>query len=167
MELAINDTEKYRFNIGKGLGDILFGFTEKQVVEILGLPPEYEYDIIQNGEAGDISPDDDFFINEEKIFLYEDLKISFIYFDCVYHGLTIQTDYKLIINGINIFDKNNEEIFGLLEEIYKEKSLTFGFEKSIFEELENHEEIDFPAIGLSLFFEENKLINVTIEKPME
>ena len=125
----------YNIIPGIGINDIVFGMTQRQVIEVLGEPdkeinPNEEGDIVYiYNSIGDFHFDSD-----------EDFRLS---------SMEIEVNPELMISGINIFNKNRNEILELFEE-----------ENAEIKELENEEgpfetSIDFPALCLTVYLDEN------------
>jgi len=147
----------YLYKIGWGLDNISFDATESEVKKILGEPDEIERDVYVNEKEG---------INDETVdYFYDNLSLSikFNYFDNEYVGLTIFTN-KLIYNSEDWFSLPKRKVIKIIREIYLERNLVYAFQKEKYKNSET-EEYNFKAIGLTIWFENNELDYLCIDKP--
>jgi len=150
----------YLFKIGVGLDNISFDAKESDVIKLLGKPNKIERDSYIDEKQG---------FNDETIYYsYDNLGIfiKFNYFDNEYYGLTINTN-KLIFNNQNWFLLTKRKIINIIKEVYREKDLSYTFEK---EKLNVYgcevEKYEFETIGLTIWFENNKIDDLYINKPV-
>ena len=78
--------------------------------------------------------------------------------------LGIQTE-KLIYEGENWYDYKKKELINIIKKIYQKKNFLFDFDITEIK-CTNEKQYDFYEIGATLFFQNNKLTNVIISKPI-
>jgi len=149
----------YLFKIGWGFGNIPFDATESEVLNLLGEPDKIERDVYVNENED---------IKDETVDYYYDkigLSFKFFYFNNELDEMAIFTN-KLIYNDENWFSLSKRTILKTIKEIYKERNLVYSYkiEKyNIYDlKIDNY---GFDAIGLTIWFENNKLDDLCINKP--
>jgi hypothetical protein len=150
MQMETNDSINYQFNIGKGLGSILFDMSEGDFINILNNANDIDVDIYEEG------------IEETKRFHYKDLgvMISISMYGGEFEPVKIFSK-KLIISNVDLYQLKKSEIRRLIVVVHKDLDIEFV------EELagDNCEtEIFYPTIGLTLWFDNEVLIDTCIEK---
>ncbi len=147
IPLKLNNID-YNFKIGKGIAGINFDYSLQDVLKLLGKPDKKQEDSVslylEYRQYG-------LFLSYEK----ENKELI---------DLGIGTE-QLIYEGKNWYNFNKNELIGIIKNIYKKKNYTFDFETSEIECI-NEEQLDFYEIGVTLFFNKNKLESVDISKPI-
>lgn len=148
---------EYNFIPGEKFGEISFTDTEHDIVKKIGAPTSMNTEIYEKDE------------NCDKTIYYEylDLGISlkFNYFNHNYHGLTLSSK-KAILNSVNLYDLQKNEILKAIEKIYRQKKIPFEPETENYDLIEYEEsKYDFDEIGVSLWFSNNTLNDIYLTAP--
>ncbi len=129
----------YNFKIGKGLG---------QITNLLGVPDK----IIDDKEFISLQ-----YNNLGLLIDYESENDQLI-------DLNIYTKTFLYENK-NWFQFNKNDLLQTVRNIYNKMNLEYDLNYNKINSL-NEEQYDFDDIGITLFFNENKLSNVCVSKPI-
>lgn len=147
-------TSNLLINPKKGYGDILFGMTYDEVINLLGSPDE-EID----------SKDEDFVLEDDpisKTIFYDELGAA-LYFELqpeneLYILESIDVDNEeAVLFGKKVFELETKELVKFIENETKEKG-----EVEEDEDFPTYKIIDFEEAGISLQFDNDELITVTI-----
>ncbi len=144
----INKQMNYNFQIGKGIAGINFDFSVDKVIQLLGEPNQRYEDSIS------------LYLQYEKLGLllaYEREKEKWI-------DLDIKTK-KLIYEGKNWYDYDKNELIEIIKYIYKKNNYTFDFDLTELDVI-GEEQYDFYEIGVTLFFNKNKLKSIDVSMPI-
>jgi len=147
----------YLFKVGSGLDNLTFDTTESDALKLLGNPDKIEREVYENAYES---------IKDETVRFYyksSGLKLKFNYFDNEYDGLTISTN-KLIYNSEDWFSLSKRKVIKIIKEIHQERNLVYVFEKEKYKNSET-EEYNFNAIGLTIWFEDNRVDDLCIFRP--
>ena len=149
--MRISDSFNYEFVFGQGLGEISFDMDENELYSKLKSPGSTDSDVYEKG------------VEETKRDHYPDygLLISKSMYDGIIDPLKIFTK-KLIVAGSDLYSL---KLTTLRKHIVLEHDrLQIEFlEKVVGEPFET--EISYPRLGLTVWFENEKLIDACIEKP--
>ena len=138
----------YNFKIGDGFADIKFDYTHNQIINTLGKPNKI--------------------YNEDVLFALEYDKLG-LYFSYNKHNNKL-SELDIFTEKISYLNKNwyslkKRNLLNEIKNIYKNKKLKYKFSYDKYEELKD-EQYNFHEIGVTLFFENNKLYNVCLAKPI-
>ena len=127
----------------KGFGDLEFGMTLEEVVEIIGKPDKQEK--IEPVEDGDDS--------HIVVLDYYNLDLS-LYFEGdsvskLYNFYTVNE--KTTLYGINIFELNKDELIGLMAK---------NGHKNYVEDTDDGDCVTVEDVNIDFYFDENELVEV-------
>jgi len=141
--------------IKKGYGEIIFGTPYNQIVEKLGIPSE----IIDSRDDKEEQSDE--FVDSLTAFFDEHGLAMFFEMLDEDKGMTLQSieidDNNALMFNENIFNLRKNELIKFLEKNLKEKSVID--DDKVFEE---YDIIDFENNGVSLLFEDDSLVSITL-----
>ncbi len=139
----------YDLHIGKGIGNINFNDSYQDIISLLGKPDKiFEEDIL-------------FALH------YENLGLYFYYDkDCdKLDNLNIMTD-KINYKNKNWYNLSKNKIFEIIKSICRNRNLEFEYDyDDDYSDKTKH--YQFHNIGVSLFFKNKRLSNVSISEPLK
>lgn len=144
--MQIKDKGINNFIINKGLNNILFSHSEKELLSLLGKPKEEEYDKIA----------------ESKSLFYDNFMI-------VLHYIENKVDYMSIhLNSLNIFGTDisllsKVDLVDTLRKIYRKEGKKYKYE---YEEDEFEELFFFESLGLSVWYQDSFVSDICIHEVM-
>ena len=146
MEKMVSNSNFYP-NVG--LGDLLFKYDQNEVLSILGLPEEKEIDQVN---------DSDYTVR----FFYKALGYSFHfhYEDNAFNYSSIHSK-RIILDNEDFSMITKERIIGVIKDYYLKKDLVYD-EKYSFDESVNEETYSFDNIGLTIWFENNRISDICV-----
>lgn len=141
------------FYPGKGVGKIEFSFNEDDIVEALGEADEIDEDTISETES-------------VVSVLYYDLGLDFFveYIDDD-QILSIHSD-DIILDDKNIAPMEQDEMLQFMRTYHEKNNLEFLHEKAIDEETDEECHY-FDNIGLTLWYEEDTLVDICCQDPAD
>ncbi len=140
----------YNFQIGKGIAGINFDYTVDRVIQTLGKPDKRQEDSVS------------LYLQYERfgLFLsYEKQKQKQKYID-----LSIETDI-LLYEGKNWYNYNKTKLLKIIQKIYKKKNYIFDYNLTKIDTIKECQ-YNFFEIGVTLFFQKNKLKSIDVSKPI-
>jgi hypothetical protein len=134
-----------------GLGNILFSFQEREIINVLGIPDKKEIDnLTDTGYA---------------IYLYynqQGISPSIYYENEAFESLHISTD-DLILNNVKFSTLTKDEIVKCIEDYHCKNKLQYLC-KYIYEKEVNEDYYYFKNIGLTIWFEGDLISDICVQK---
>jgi hypothetical protein len=154
MQEQTKDNLDYTFHVGEGIGLINFNLTENELLKLLGTPDDIDIDLYEEK------------VEETKRLHYTQrgLMITISMYDRIVDPLKIFTN-KLYINGIDVYKFDMPTDFrSYVQKAYESLQIEF------IDTAQNNEselELYCPRLGLTAWFQDDKLIDLCLEKPTD
>ncbi|MDR0874463.1 MAG: hypothetical protein LBN27_13535 [Prevotellaceae bacterium] len=134
-----------------GLGDILFSFQENDIVKILGNPDEREIDVFNSSEYA---------IN---LYYYKiNIHPSIYYENGEFDYSSISTE-DIILDNVKFSSLTKDEIVKFIDDYHNKHGLQYLC-KYEYEEDVNEECYFFENIGFTIWFEENTISDICVQR---
>ncbi|MDL2262453.1 hypothetical protein LJC11_03005 [Bacteroidales bacterium OttesenSCG-928-I21] len=134
-----------------GLGNILFSFQENDIIKMLGTPDERKIDV--------------FNLSESAIYLYYDeikIHLSIYYENGKFDHLSIGTE-DIVLDSVRFSSSTKDEIIKFIANYHYKNKIHYLCEYTYAENI-NEEEYFFENIGLTIWFEENTISDICVQK---
>ena len=144
----------YTLNFGIGIGKMEFLWNQEEIINYLGPPDEIKKDIYEG------------LPNEYSIDLIYDslgIKISYNYYNDIPEKAEFFLE-KAIVDTQNLYNLSKKDILKLISKTHLNKNLKFEYS---LEKTDLDEFYSFDNIGLSLWFEYDKLTDVSVYYPTD